>query len=81
MRIPVLLAAAAVLAAAPALHAQPPPTCPVALSDTLCDNPEFQSCAIDVGGVLRHYCLHEPARRRRTCRWSGRGMGVPAMAV
>ena len=36
--------------------ASPPPVPALA-----CGNPEFRSCAIDVGGIPRHFCVHEPS--------------------
>lgn len=37
--------------------------CPIAPPAALqCGNPEFQSCGIQVNGVLRHFCIHQPQR-------------------
>lgn len=38
--------------------------CPVAAPAgpfAQCGNPEFQSCGIDVNGIVRHFCVHQPA--------------------
>lgn len=36
------------------------PTAAPAGPITQCGNPEFQSCGIDVNGITRHFCIHEP---------------------
>lgn len=37
------------------------PMAPPAGPISQCGNPEFQSCGIDVNGITRHFCIHEPA--------------------